>query len=582
MSRDFFFPWVQSGIVPVAMAMVVMTGCVGTPPVSRWEHRPEKQPFILGVQYVPSTGNAGNETVEVFIANPTDKPVTFVKAVLDGVELPSAEEAARRRATRNFQFDIGGRTVAAPPPAVMDERATWWQFYPAATIPAGGSGLFQINFRNAAGHSRSHPLALTASDGTALEVFIPHYTPPGRRITAITWSRDGRAANIQFSHGNNPEGVAINGTPRGFRILNAAGGGAPGVAVVALDKPVAPGAPVLVELDFGREGTRRAFVRANPGILLDGAGWENDKQLSKSIRQAYGFDDVPAISVLPHDVACDDTRANRHGHSAPDVVMTRLNAYKKEPHRLSGVDFCTALYASIWNIYAPLADAVVVKPYQLHWGSDPARFIESEDEHITRAVSAASGRPVVWVPERFKRNRYVEGEELKVLAWTALSRGVKGIRYHYWKNNAERPFTDCPDLGVALKELNAGIRGVRGILSPLVSMAMRSNRAHRHNVYEGWSGDAGVLLFVRNHRYITDVAANDAGQNPRFFVASSVDVPVSFTLPPWLHAAAPVDLLTGEALPFTQSESGALSITLPRLDSHRLVWIANNDPARVQ
>lgn len=566
----------------VATVMVVLTGCVST--VVRWEHVPVKQPFILGAQYAASTGNAGCETVEVFVANPTSSSITFTKAVLDGEELPSIEEAVARQTARRFQFDIGGRTVAAPPSlAFADERATWWQFYPSATIPAGGSGLFQINFKNAAGYSRSYPLALSTADGMVLEVVIPHYTPPSRRITAVTWSPDGRVANIQYTRGSAPENVFINGgVCANFRLLTAAGQGNPGVVVVPFEKPVAQGASVLVELDFGADGVRRAFVRASPGILIDGNGWENEKQLSKTIRNEYGFDDVSTIYPLSYDVACNDTRANRHGNSAPDVAIARAKAYRKEPGRLTGVDFCTALYASIWNIYAPLTDAVVVKPYQLHWGSDPTRFIESEDEHITRAVSAASARPTVWVPERFKRNRYVEGEELKVLAWTALLRGVKGIRYHYWKNNTEKPFVECPELGIALQTLNTDIRKVRAVLSPLVSHAVRINREQRLTLYEGWCGDAGVLLLARNMRYTTDESPNDNGANPRFHVDASENIPLSFTPPLWLHPAAPVDLLTDEKFLFVKTDSGALSITLPQLNSYRLVWIANTDSTRVQ
>ena len=572
--------------VAAALALATLTGCVTPPPVaepSGWMDGPERQPFILGVQYVASTGNAGCETVEVFIVNPTASPVTFTNAVLDGIRLPPLEEAAARQAAKGFRFDIGGRAVAPPPPAALDERAAWWQFYPSPTIPAGGSALFQVNFRNAAGKSRPYPLTLAADDGTVLDAAIPHYMPPARRITAAAWAPDGRTLNIQYTRGAAPTNVLINGTaPAGFRTLAAAGQGGPGAVAVPLGKPIAQGAAVLIELDFGAEGVRRAFLRASPGILLDASGVDHSKQLPKSVRQEYGLDDVSTVYVLPYDVVCDDTRAGRHGHSAPDAAVARLKAYRDDPARLSGVDFCTALYPSVWNIYAPLADAVVTKPYQLHWGPDPARFIEGEDELIARAVAAAAPRPAVWIPERFARNRHLEGEELKVLAWTALLRGIKGIRCNHWKNSADKPFLNCPGTGEALKALNADIRRVRAVLSPLLPHAARHIREQRLTLYEGWCGDAGVLLLARNMRYATDEEPDDSGRSPRFHVDVSEDVPLAFTPPPWLKPGPPVDLLTGERLPTAEGARGALTITLPSLASHRLVWIPNADPNRLQ
>ena len=274
------------------------------------------------------------------------------------------------------------------------------------------------------------------------------------------------------------------------------------------------------------------------------------------------------------------------------MKFNAMDSFRDAPARLSAVDFCTALYPSIWNIYAPLADAVLAKPYQLHWGPDPARFIENEDDHLARAVTAANARPTVWVPERFHRNRYVEGEELKILAWTALLRGVKGIRYHYWKNDMATPFRDCPDLGESMKEINPHIRSNAAILSPLLPHAVRLDREQRVTVYEGWCGDAGVLLLVRNMRYTTDGNPNDNGRNPRFRAEASENVTVTFTPPPWLRPAAPTDLLTGEKIPVSAVEGRAtasrlavpspITLTLPTLHTHRLIWIPNTDPKRVQ
>lgn len=566
------------------VSVALLTGCQTTQPqIARWTGRDPK-PAILNVQYATSTGKAGCETAEIYIINPGTTAVTFTNAVLDGVELPGSTDSSARQTARRFRFDIGGKTVAARAPVVDDSRIIWSQFNPCATILPGGCGLFQIGFRDKVPQAGSFLLALNASDGNHLETSIPRCFPPTRQITAVTWAPSGDVVNIQYSRGSDPVMLSINGQPMGkFKILKSSGKGAPGVLMAVLPKPVVRGENFLIELDFGKDGVRLAFLRASPGIVLSASdGSYPEKFLSSDVRRDYGLDDDPAVICLPFDVACDDTRAKKHGNSAPNVSAARLKAYKDNHKQLSGIDFCTALYESIWNIYAPMADAVVVKPYQLHWGRDPARFIESEEEHIATAVAAASPRPVIWVPERFKRNRYVEGEELKVLGWTALMRGARGIRYHYWKNDPKNPFVDCPDLSVAMRDLNRDIRSIRPILSALVPSGVKLDRTHMTSLYEGWSGDAGVLLLVRNMRYTTDEGPNDNGKKPRFRVAEADGVPVSFVPPPWLRMGAIIDPISGEALRTIKTEKGPVSIILPHLGAFRLIWIPNTDSARFQ
>ena len=571
------------------ICLATLAGCVSAPPAplappappapAPWSGLPPR-PAILGVQYATSTGGAGFEVAEVFIVNPGPSPVAFTNAVLDGIELSGSRDASARLAAKRFRFDIGGRGLPPPPPPVADPRVVWSQFNPAPTIPPGGSGLFQIGFRDKTAQTGSFHLALNAADGTRLETAIPRFTPPHRRIMAVAWSADGAIANIQCTRGAPPKSISVNGVPvREFRALESAGKGRPVAVAARLPRPARTGDNILLELDFGAGGVRRTFLRALPGIVLDAPnGWKDMEPLPPAIRRQYGFDDRQSVMRLPFDVACDDTRAGKHGNSAPDVVAARLKAWQETPDRLCGVDFCTAMYAAIWNLYAPIADAVFVKPYQLHWGPAPARFIENEDARIAAAVAAAAPRPVIWIPERFKRSRHLEGRELETLAWTALLRGAKGVRYHFWMNNLEAPFADCADIAEILPGLNRDIGGLRPILSALIPMGTGEDRNQMTLTCEGWSGDAGALLLVRNMRYTTDGESNDNGRNPRFRVAADDDVAVAFAPPPWLRMGKPVDPLTGEALPFTQNPDGKSSIILPHLDAFRLVWIPNTDP----
>ena len=525
------------------------------------------------VQYCFSAGNAGDETVEVLVGNGADSPVEFVRAELDGTELPRTASSAAR-ALKAFSFEgVGGKAgsrISAQPPVA---GARWWQFYPSPEIAPGGAAVFQLNF---AEKSRPCELRLTAKDGRALVVKVPRYAPPHRRIEHLAFSGDGRALVLRYSTGAPPDRLAVNGRAADFRVLEASSAGRPGAVVAALAEPVREGESALVELDFPGGARRFAFVRAMLGVCaVAPSGWGRDGEpLPEAERTAFGFDAAMRVCRLPYDVACDDTRARCHGANARAAVASRQERRAKSPDGLCGVDFCTALYPSVWNIYSQMADAVIAKPYKLHWGVSVSRFLDEEDAFLGQVVRDVAPRPVLWVPERFRKLRELDGAEYSVLAWCAMLRGVRGVRVHHWLNDPKDPFAGNPGLADAVKGFNADLGRLRPRLERLVPAGEGEDRAARVAVLEGWSGDDGVLLLVRNLRYDTGIDPRTK-RRVRPFAASPVrDYALSYRLPKWLTPDAAVDALSGERLGGVAS-NGVFKVAIPELGSHRLIWIGN-------
>jgi hypothetical protein len=573
-SRNVFFP-----ILAASVAAALLPGCA-TAPHGDTRTGPGS-PAVTGVQYATSTEDAGCETVEVFIFNPGTLPVIFKGAYLDGTAIAGSSRRAAEMA-RKFSFGTGGTgfNLRRPPPAA-DPRVIWSQFQPSHEITPGGFGVFQIGFRGMTCHAGSFNLSLETVDGTCVDTVIPRLFPAGRRITAVTWSPDGSVVNVQYSGGTAPQALLVDEVPLpSMRILEHPVKGRPGVVCGAMPCPAEPGAPVLITLDFGGGKQHRFLARALLDIVVDAPnGWRDSETLREELRLEHGFDANPAVKRIDVDVACGDTRAHRHGHRAPDVIDARVKAYTANPARLYGVEFCTAQYPEIWNIYTPIADAVFAKPYQLSLSRDPAAFIENELDTLSFIVGASAPRPVVWIPERYKKERRVEGRELEVLAWAAFLSGARGVCYHYWKNDPENPFGESVDVPGAMSRLNRELNSIRPILSMLIHQQSSGDRSGMTHVHEGWSGDAGVLLLVRNMRYSTDGRPNGGGRNPRFNVTAAEKVKINYLPPPWLMAGQAVDPLLGEPLETTAGRDGELSIRIPRLDSHQLVWIPNTDPS---
>jgi len=554
---------------------LLIAGCRTTPA----SHDAEAdKPLVTHAQYTHSTPpDIGYNTLEIFITNPGHKTVTFSGGTLNGTALPSLESGNLALMARQFKVNLGGHSAPLPlPPA--DKRVTWWQFQPSPTLPPGATTVCQINFRT--NYTATSTLQLQTTDNDTLSLTIPRFSQPTARIHTVTWSGDGKKMFVQYTAGNaNLTTISLNAHPiRPSATLTAPGH--PSIAVIPAPRNTTftPKAPLLLDLQFSDGSRRCASLRPLTTIMLDAPhGWEHDKTLPAAIRETYSLDAHPAIAYLPFDVVCSDTRANMAGATALPVTAARHQAWRRQPHRLYGVEFCTARYAADWNIYTPIADAIFIKPYQLHWGPDPTLCIENEAAIITTAVSAAAPRPTVWIPERFKRERHVEGAEHSLLTWIALTSGIKGIRHHYWMNDPHTPFRDCPDLDSAIQTVNAQIRQLAPILAPLIPVSAKNDRTLNITIHEAWAGDNGILLLVRNMNYRTDGHANDSGKKPRLHVTPATDITLNLTLPPWLTPTPPTDPLSATTYPHTLTDN-SLSCTLPQLENFRLIWIPNQSP----
>ena len=169
----------RSRLLCVCMCLFVVAGC-------RMASVPddgEKQGISLAaVRYMASVVGVGAETVEVVVRNGTKKPVSFVKAELDGTELPKIVPSVQK-ALDVFRRDVGSKKGRMSVPSVFGVR--WWQFYPSPDIPAGGYAAFQFNFTE---RSRPCDLVLTTSDGQRVPVRIPRYSKPKRRIEYLAFT----------------------------------------------------------------------------------------------------------------------------------------------------------------------------------------------------------------------------------------------------------------------------------------------------------------------------------------------------------------------------------------------------------
>ncbi|MBR2488208.1 MAG: hypothetical protein IKB52_03720 [Kiritimatiellae bacterium] len=546
-------------IIFAAALAALFAGCSWTPPGGG-----SCGVEVVGVQYAASTGGEANETVEVLVANRSGVPVRFAGASLDGTDLPRLSGEARA-ALRAFRFDGAASPFVHGKAAVRPVAgARWWQFYPSETVPAGSFAVFQLNFD---GRSRPCRLVLRTEDGRELSADVPRYSEPVRKVAFLSFASGGRSVFAKLAGRGAPVEVRVNGRGAAFSSFPAPCVGGAEVVEAVPAEPVAGGAATLVEFVFADGRSRFALVRAMLGVRLEAPfGPDGDRPLPPGVAGRYGLDDGVLVRRFPYDAVCSDVRAGAPGSMSRDVVGWRARCLAEDPGSLCGVDLCTALYPSAWNIYSQSADAVIVKPYRLHWSASPERFVEDEDAFVRDKVEASAPRPVEWVPERFTRSGGIAGAEFEELAWCAIVRGARGVRIHHWFDGSADPLASDPSLGDAVRRLCAGVRARRGVVESLVPVRSREVCRGRVSVVESWSPGRGVLLLVRR------VELRSKRMHGMPAEPLELDVPV----PDWLAPSGAEDFLSGEPVGM-EASNGSVRLSLRGFGSFMLVWLAGGE-----
>ena len=407
-------------------------------------------------------------------------------------------------------------------------------------------------------------------------ISVPRFVPPQTRITAVTYPLDYSSVYVQFqSNGIKPQQLWLNNMlVEPFKILVSAVPDAPSMLAVKSPFRIKTGVPLHVRIRFADGQERHCLVRALNGISLDAPLASKTKAFDPSV---LGLDAHPSVEFSGYDVACNDAKHKNQGGSAMAVTEERRAFSARHKDRLLGLVYCTAVYPELWNIYGQVADAVYAKSYRLGWAKNKPRFIEEEEECVTKAWLSAQPRPFLWIPDRWKPQgrRYLEPEELQVMGWTALVRGAKGIRYHFWKDAGQPAFAESTNLLQGIIELDRQIVTNKEALS---SLALESERVIGEEgrgwikVYTAWAGDSGILVMVRNLNYRSS-PGNQSGSSS-FTVQAKEHLLVDVAVPEWMEPGTIRDFITGSPVKTTKTAAG-VQVELDRLDAYWLIWIEN-------
>jgi len=493
-------------------------------------------------QYRPGVDPFQYPLIEVFLHNRTDKAIEWKRALLNGSEVQ-----------------------------MLTNGVVWFQFYPTEKAAPNQTIELQINLKS--NPMTPQTIEAETKDGQTVKVTLPQFSVPRVRLEAVTFRSDFKKAFIAYNvsgHGDNVESgfpkVAVNGSDVsvGVRVLceprrrqttrlvkpckecKPVAEYEPGLLSVELPERSSQGQPFHMRLEF-KDGTiAQALLRAYKGLFLDAFGVDEKNQ---KLRKQLRLDAHPFGRLLNCDPACSDTsQGNKVGASMPSILATRKAWWSESDDRLSHVFLCTsATLNTHYSVYGQCMDAVQVNPYRLGWG-DSSKFIEDEENYFRWGRAASEPRPWFWIPEAWAvRKRILEPEELRLLVYTALGHGVKGINYFTHSYDGPSPatgFDRSPRLLAEVKRINQEIKRNERIFSESIPISEKTTGADTDGVrvYTLCAGEDGLLVILKNLDYgPTSREPNLPSTRSAFKCRPKTNLRIEISKPAWFHSIKQAD-----------------------------------------
>ena len=493
---------------------------------------------------------------EFYVRNGSPRKIVWADTFADGRLL-------RRPPPPPPNISVAGVKIASPA-TPEDPLAVWWEWLPSATTPPGGTSVFRICLRS----RPAAPLAFEfrGTKGESVSTILPPTSaaqpPQPRRVAAptsaapaappllaVSWSPDRSRLFALLPTGAHPVAARMDSRPARIKSHDARLSGTPVLLEVEVPSESRPseGGGAFAEFEFADGAVRHAYLTALSSVgVYDAPPADFASSPDACCGDVVGDDGGRSgFCLIPSDATCADLRDGHSGANVWKVIRDRELLRSRKPDKPPAFAFCAGTTPETAAVYGHIAEVLVAKPYRLGWGADPSRFVDEEADALAAYRAACAPAPFVYVPERFARHgRHVSPEELRILEWTAILSGAKGLRRHF-AYSGDRAL--LARLGPAADATAAEVRRLQNILAPLLPVSDAVQPRNGTRVLTAWSGAGGALYLVR--------AVADAA--PRSTLRAEIDIPA------WCGGELR-DLLSGEPVAAVRAGRNVLELE-PRL-----------------
>jgi len=215
-------------------------------------------------------------------------------------------------------------------------------------------------------------------------------------------------------------------------------------------------------------------------------------------------------------------------------------------------------------VYGEVTDICVVNPYEIIFYRNPPE----KNAYYTALGKLASEPRLLWtIPEAFtyRGTRFPTPEEERIIVWSEIGEGSKGIWYYVSSPKAGYPAS--PPLEAEIGRINRELQALKDyiVISEPVSLARAD--AEKVTAYTLLCGDKGILLILVNNDHTSYF---EEGKDP-FTYQSKENFKAEVKIPQWLKVQGITEVRAEQTIENVkyQTERNSLIIPIDRLDVTR-------------
>ncbi len=278
--------------------------------------------------------------------------------------------------------------------------------------------------------------------------------------------------------------------------------------IIKMKEKITSGEYIYLEIETDNEKIPQ-LIRAYSFLVIQGYGGDTREELYFN-KERFDFDyreeEIEKFKSLPEykachifdDPACGDGIKNQLlGTNAKEIIRRTEKFYQYDKIHPIFLYGCEHMKPDNYFIYADVVDIFVVDPYEIvNYHKRP-----EEDAYYVSLAKLACEPKILWtIPEAFAhlgRTRFQTPEEEKIIVWSEIGEGSKGIWYFVYDLKVGYPANK--QLEEEIKKINWELQKLKDYIVISEPFKLAKTEIEKITPYTLLCGDKGIVLILINN-----------------------------------------------------------------------------------
>jgi len=451
-------------------------------------------------------------TIHIFLYNNSDKEAKIEKIYYNGEELKD----------------------------IPDDNCLWYQITPSEIPP---KGYCDLKIKQRWDTTKLMKISFIDTEGRNYETTIE---PTSSFLSFVGAYFDNELKNLYIyiqnisSQRYTLKGLLLNGkdiTGDCFIPEREIRAGEKIVVIYGMKQPVNCGQYLYLKGQTEQGDNFYTLTRVYGHFVIDGYGGDNRQEMNFNKERFdfhYNEKKLSEFSELPEFMAChiyddpacvDGTKKQLLGTSAKEIIERTEKFYQHNKKHPTFIYSCEHIKPDNYFLYAETTDVFVIDPYEITYYHNPPE----KDAYYTQLAKLACQPRILWtIPEAFtyRGTRYQTPEEERIIVWSEIGEGSKGIWYFVYDQKIGYPANK--ELEEEIKKINWELQKLKDYL--IISEPITRTEKDKMTTYTLLAGDKGIVLILVNNDHTSNF---QEGQKP-FEYNPKENVKIEIKIPNWL------------------------------------------------